>query len=80
VADLAGQPEYGADVSVVSAWPYATPIFACAHRAMPPASPKQLETDELYALTAYVLYLNGLLEYEQPLDQKSLPEMIQMYP
>jgi len=71
---LAGQPTKGVDWSTGSAWPYATSIFDYIRRAMPPFSPKKLSDDDLYAITAYVLYLNGVVEFEQLMNSSTLPK------
>lgn len=53
-------------------WPYATTLWDYINRAMPFYEPRSLDSDEVYAITAYVLYLNDLLEYDQILDQDNL--------
>jgi cytochrome c551/c552 len=52
---------------------YATTLWDYINRAMPFAAPKTLSSDEVYALTAYVLNLNDILPADAVLDQKSLP-------
>ncbi|MCZ6772044.1 MAG: cytochrome C, partial [Proteobacteria bacterium] len=42
------------------------------HRAMPFAAPESLSDDEVYAISAYVLYLNDLVEYDFVLGQENL--------
>ncbi len=58
--------------SVGAMWPYATSIFDYIRRAMPPQAPKSLDDAQTYALTAYVLHLNGLLAAHDTLDRTSL--------
>lgn len=58
--------------TVGSFWPYATTLFDYTRRAMPYDAPQSLNADELYAVTAYVLHLNGLLEADTVLDAASL--------
>ena len=53
-------------------WPYATTFFDYTRRAMPQATPGSLSDDDVYAITAYVLYLNGLLPEDAVLDSASL--------
>ena len=53
-------------------WPYATTFFDYTRRAMPQATPGSLSDDEVYAVTAYVLHLNGLLPDDAVLDAESL--------
>jgi S-disulfanyl-L-cysteine oxidoreductase SoxD len=59
--------------TVGSYWPYATTLFDYIRRAMPRTAPQSLSNDEVYAVSAYVLYLNGLVPAEATLDAKSLP-------
>ena len=53
-------------------WPYATTLFDYTRRAMPQLTPGTLSNDELYAVVAYVLHLNGLLPEDAVLDAESL--------
>jgi cytochrome c len=62
-------------LSVGGQWPYATSIFDYVRRAMPHMAPKSLSNDEVYAVTAYVLYLNDLLEMNARLDRDTLPKI-----
>ena len=47
--------------TVGSFWPYATTLFDYIHRAMPYPAPGSLSNDETYAVTAYILSLNGIV-------------------
>jgi cytochrome c len=58
----------------VGAWPHQTSIFDYIRRAMPHQAPKTLTNSEVYALTAYVLSLNGVIEKEHILNQETLPK------
>ncbi|MCF8469603.1 MAG: cytochrome c [Parvibaculum sp.] len=62
--------------SVGGQWPYATTVFDYIRRAMPHTAPKSLSNDEVYALTAYILYLNGLTDKETRLDATTLPRIV----
>ena len=53
-------------------WPYATTLFDYTRRAMPQTTPGTLSDDEVYAVVAYVLHLNGLVEADAVLDAASL--------
>lgn len=44
-----------------SMYPYAPVLFDYVRRAMPMTSPQSLTSDETYAVTAYLLHLNGLI-------------------
>ncbi|EHP89857.1 c-type cytochrome, partial [Methylorubrum extorquens] len=61
--------------TVGSFWPYATTLFDYVRRAMPFDAPQSLSPDETYAVSAYVLHLNGLLPEEASLDAASLPRV-----
>ena len=58
--------------TVGSYWPYAETIFDYVHRAMPFNAPQSLTADQTYAVTAWLLNLNGLLPDDAVLDAKSL--------
>ncbi len=60
------------DKVIGSYWPYATTLFDFIQRAMPLSAPKSLSHDEVYAVTAYLLFLNGLVEADATLDASSL--------
>jgi cytochrome c len=58
--------------TVGSYWPYATTLFDYIRRAMPQNAPQSLSNDELYAVSAYILNLNGLLPADATLDARTL--------
>ena len=51
--------------TVGSYWPYATTLFDYVRRAMPFQETKSLTNDELYAVSAYILNLNGIIGRER---------------
>lgn len=59
-------------LTVGSYWPYATTLYDYIHRAMPLDSPQSLTPDEVYAVTAYTLHLNGIVGGDAVLDAASL--------
>jgi S-disulfanyl-L-cysteine oxidoreductase SoxD len=61
--------------TVGSYWPFATTLFDYIRRAMPQNAPESLSNDDVYAVSAYILNLNGLLPAEATLDAKSLPSI-----
>jgi cytochrome c len=63
-------------LSVGAQWPYATSIFDYVRRAMPHRSPKSLTDSQVYAVTAYILYLNRLLPADGLLDRQSLVTVV----
>ena len=58
--------------TVGSYWPYAPTLFDYIRRAMPQNAPQSLSNDEVYAVSAYILNLNGLLPADATLDAKTL--------
>jgi cytochrome c len=58
--------------TVGSYWPYAPTLFDYIRRAMPMNAPQSLSDTDVYAVSAYVLHLNGLLSADAMLDAKSL--------
>ncbi len=59
--------------TIGSYWPYATTLFDYIRRAMPYLSPGVLSNNEIYSLTAYLLYLNGILDERAELNAETLP-------
>ncbi|MBP6020650.1 MAG: cytochrome c [Burkholderiaceae bacterium] len=58
--------------TVGSYWPYATTLFDYIRRAMPYQTPGSLNVDDTYAVTAYILGLNGLLPEDGQLNKETL--------
>jgi mono/diheme cytochrome c family protein len=61
--------------TAVSYWPVATTLFDYVRRAMPITSPQSLTNDEVYAVTAYILSIDGIVPSDAVLDAKSLPRV-----
>ena len=59
--------------TVGSYWPYATTLWDYIRRAMPFDHPGTLTTDEIYAATAYVLFMNGIVGEHDEVNQQTLP-------
>ncbi len=58
--------------TVGSYWPYATTLFDYIWRAMPYDEQKSLDPDQVYAVTGYVLRLNGIVGLPEVLNAKNL--------
>jgi mono/diheme cytochrome c family protein len=58
--------------TVGSYWPYAPTLFDYIRRAMPQNAPQSLSNADVYAVSAYILNLNGLLAADAMLDAKTL--------
>ena len=55
--------------------PYATIVWDYIHRGMPLGKEGTLTPDEVYSLTAYLLFLNKVIPEDQVLDKVSLPKV-----
>jgi len=66
----------GAIATVGSYWPYATTLFDYIRRAMPFNAPQSLTPDQVYAVSAYVLHLNGIVPDGAVLDAGTLPRVV----
>lgn len=58
--------------TVGSYWPYAPTLFDYIRRAMPQNAPESLSNDDVYAVSAFILHLNGLLPPDATIDAKTL--------
>ena len=54
-------------------WPYATTLWSYINRAMPFDRPGSLTAEQVYAVTAYLLYLNGIISDGDVIDARTLP-------
>ena len=63
-------------LSVGALWPHATTVFDYVRRAMPMNAPKSLTDDEVYAITGYVLHLNGLVDAGEVMDAQTLARVV----
>jgi S-disulfanyl-L-cysteine oxidoreductase SoxD len=58
--------------TVGSYWPYASTLFDYIRRAMPQNAPQSLSNEDVYAVSAYILSLNGIVPADAVLDAKTL--------
>lgn len=61
--------------TVGSFWPYATTVFDYVRRSMPLTSPGVLSDDEMYAVTAYLLYINEIIAENDEINAQTLPRV-----
>ena len=61
--------------TIGSYWPYATTLFDYIRRAMPYPTPGSLTDDEVYSLTAYLLFLNGIVAETDIMSAETLPKV-----
>jgi S-disulfanyl-L-cysteine oxidoreductase SoxD len=61
----------GPEKTVGSFWPFASTTFDYIKRAMPYGNARSLTDDEVYAITAYVLYLNDVVKEDFVLTKEN---------
>lgn len=61
------------DRGVGAFWPYATTLWDYIRRAMPSNAPRSINDSDVYAVTAYLLTINGIIGADAKLDRISLP-------
>ena len=61
--------------TVGSFWPYATTLFDYVRRAMPFNAPRSLSDDEVYAVCAYILQLNGIIAETELMNAQTLAKV-----
>jgi mono/diheme cytochrome c family protein len=62
-------------LTIANYWPYATTLFDYIRRSMPWTSPRSLTDDQVYALTAYILAQNKLIDTKQVMNAQTLPKV-----
>ena len=61
--------------TVGSYWPYASTLYDYIYRAMPFPAPRSLTPDQTYAISAYVLYLNEIVDEDFVLTNENLADV-----
>lgn len=61
--------------TVGSYWPYATTLFDYVRRSMPIDKPLSLTSNEVYAVSAYVLFVNGIVGEDAQMNAETLPQV-----
>ena len=61
--------------TIGSFWPYATTVFDYIRRAQPFDKPGSLTDEEVYALTAWLLFRNNIISADQVIDADTLPKV-----
>jgi mono/diheme cytochrome c family protein len=61
--------------TIGSYWPFATTVYDYINRAMPKGNGGSLSPNEVYALTAFLLYKNDIIKETDVVDAKSLPKV-----
>jgi cytochrome c len=63
----------------IAAWPYATTIWDFINRAMPRFNEGTLKPDQVYSLTAFLLFRSGIIKEDEIMDAKSVTELQMPY-
>jgi len=58
--------------TVESYWPYATTLFDYIHRSMPFTGPGSLSYDDVYAVSAYILYKGDIIGEDEVISNENL--------
>ena len=61
--------------TIGSYWPYATTVFDYVRRSMPYIQSQSLSDNEVYAVTAYLLNLNGIIGENDEMSAQTLPKV-----
>ncbi|HEV8437691.1 MAG TPA: cytochrome c [Methylomirabilota bacterium] len=61
--------------TIGSFWPYAPTLWSYIRRSQPIDEPGSLTADQAYALTAYLLHLNGIIGEHDVMDNRTLPKV-----
>jgi cytochrome c len=61
--------------TVGSFWPFATTLWDYINRAMPMFAENSLTADEVYSVTAFLLYKNEIIRENDIIDAKTLPKV-----
>lgn len=61
--------------TIGSYWPFPTTVWDYINRGMPTTQRGSLTADEVYSLTAFLLYKNDIIKETDVIDAKSLPEV-----
>ena len=77
IALVGGQVTSFSNYWPISHWPFAPSIWDYIHRVMPYDRPGILTVDETYAVTAFLLYQNGIIEQDDVMDAETRP-MVKM--
>ena len=61
--------------TIGSYWPYLSTVFDYVRRAMPFGNARSLTDDEVYAVTAYLMYLNDLVDEDFELNSENFNDI-----
>lgn len=62
-------------LTIGSFWPHTATLWSYINRSKPVDEPGSLSIDQVYAVTAYLLYLNGIIAENDVVDAGTLPRV-----
>ncbi|HEX8882324.1 MAG TPA: cytochrome c [Candidatus Acidoferrum sp.] len=62
-------------LTVGSYWPYATTVWDYIRRTMPYQKPGSLTVDDAYSVTAFILFMNGIVDEKTDLNERNLAQV-----
>ncbi|MFN4171297.1 MAG: c-type cytochrome [Pseudorhodobacter sp.] len=62
--------------TVGSYWPYLSTVYDYIHRSMPFGAAQTMSVDDTYAITAYILYSNGIVEDDFVLTHENFTDIV----
>ena len=62
--------------TIGSYWPYLSTVWDYVHRSMPFGSAQTVTVDETYAITAFLLYSNGLVDEDFTLSNENFKDVV----
>ncbi|MBW8746299.1 MAG: cytochrome c [Acidobacteria bacterium] len=76
VSDMKRKGIDGSTTTIANFWPYAPPLFGYIRAAMPWNEPRSLTDHEVYALTAFILAENKLIDAKQVMNAQTLAKVM----
>jgi mono/diheme cytochrome c family protein len=70
-----GLTEANPDKTIGTYWPTATTLFDFVRRSMPPDAPGSLSNDQIYAVCAFLLHVNGIIAPSAEMNASALPQV-----
>ncbi|HYE37865.1 cytochrome c [Methylocaldum sp.] len=64
------------DKNIGTYWPYATTLFDFIRPSMPLDAPRSLNEHQVYAVTAYLLHINGIIDEQAEMNAYTLPRIV----
>ena len=72
---VGGKPTMSSNYFQIAYWPFAPSIWDYINRAMPYDKPGNLTANEVYAVMAFLLHRNGIIQEGDVMDAKTLPKV-----